>query len=91
MPDRLEHCGLTNMSISWFEPGKRVTKLKADDPGLFGASWWPYAGYKELQIATYLAIFVSTALRSLRDVKFVDTSCSYSLGTTVPLPQPGSL
>ncbi len=66
MPERFKRWGLTNSSISWFEPGKRVAKLKADDAGLFGATWWPYAGYKELQIATYLSIFVSTVLRSFR-------------------------
>lgn len=63
--DRLKPSGLKNNSVRWFEPGKRVTKLRADDAGLFGATWWPYAGYKELQIATYLSIFVSRILRSL--------------------------
>ena len=58
--------GLTTLPGSWFEPGKRVEILKTNDFGSFGALRWPYAGYRELQIATYLSKFVSTILRRIR-------------------------
>ena len=32
--------------------------MKAADAALFGASWWPYASYDTLRIATYLSIWV---------------------------------
>jgi hypothetical protein len=30
--------------------------MKAADAALFGASWWPYADFETLRIATYLSI-----------------------------------
>ena len=39
--------------------------MKAADAALFGASWWPYASFDTLKIATYLSIWVGQAHLSL--------------------------
>lgn len=63
--DRYEHPALiaSHQIISCFyrlfPPGKRQSKLKAADYGLFGAMWWPYASFERLCIATYLGIWVN--------------------------------
>lgn len=36
--------------------------MKAADAALFGASWWPYASFEKLRIATYLSIWVRRAV-----------------------------
>ncbi|KAI4244340.1 MAG: hypothetical protein L6R40_003066 [Gallowayella cf. fulva] len=41
-----------------FPEGKRLDKIKAADAGLFAASWWPYAPYEALKIATFLSIWL---------------------------------
>ena len=38
--------------------GERLRIAKETDIGLFGASWWPYASFEALRIATYLSIWV---------------------------------
>ena len=43
---------------SLFRPSEYLTKLKAAAPAVFGASWWPYANYQDLRVATYLSIWV---------------------------------
>lgn len=59
--------------------------MKAADAALFGASWWPYASYETLKIATYLSIwvrivtFLSVTLRFISDSQFA----SFSHGTMV--------
>lgn len=43
---------------SLFPEGERLRKMKAADAALFGASWWPYASFEKLRIATYLSIWL---------------------------------
>ena len=43
-----------------FSRGKRLNRMKKTKAALFGASWWPYASYEELRIATYLSIWASS-------------------------------
>ena len=54
--------GRANSDTLWnpslFPPSEYLTKLKAAAPATFGASWWPYASYNELRVATYLGIWV---------------------------------
>lgn len=56
---------------SLFPPGKRRSKLKAADPALFGAMWWPYASLERLCIATYLSIWVSLRRRWCNDHQLI--------------------
>ncbi|KAL9042707.1 MAG: hypothetical protein Q9180_000409 [Flavoplaca navasiana] len=41
-----------------FPEGRRLKKTMAADAGLFAASWWPYARYQALEIATDLSIWL---------------------------------
>ncbi|CAO1606118.1 hypothetical protein XANCAGTX0491_009618 [Xanthoria calcicola] len=41
-----------------FPEGGRLKKTRAADTGLFAASWWPYARFEALTIATYLSIWL---------------------------------
>lgn len=36
-----------------------LKKAKAADFALFGATWWPEAEWERLEIATYLAVWVT--------------------------------
>ncbi|KAE8447756.1 hypothetical protein EG329_010150 [Mollisiaceae sp. DMI_Dod_QoI] len=37
---------------------KKLAKLKTSDFALFGSNWWPKAGFNELRIVTFLAIWL---------------------------------
>lgn len=41
-----------------FPEGGRLRKMRLADAALFGASWWPYAPFEQLRMATYLSIWV---------------------------------
>ncbi|CAG8949918.1 hypothetical protein HYFRA_00004248 [Hymenoscyphus fraxineus] len=41
-----------------FSQEKRLRKMKAAKAALFGASWWPYADFDTLRVATYLSIWL---------------------------------
>ncbi|KAL8951387.1 MAG: hypothetical protein Q9222_002637 [Ikaeria aurantiellina] len=43
---------------SIFPDPKRLQRMKAADPALFGALWWPYASRETLRIGTYLSIWL---------------------------------
>ena len=58
--------------------------MKAYDISLFGASWWPYASFERLQIATYLSLWVlhqSVVKYMFIDISITTRSCLR--GTTV--------
>lgn len=42
-----------------FPDNIRLRKMRQADPALFAASWWPYAPYERLRLASYLTIWVS--------------------------------
>lgn len=52
----------TNERFEWLFPGaanaKRLKRMKSTKACLFGASWWPYASYEALCIATWLSIWL---------------------------------
>ena len=54
----ITYCLSLLISNSLFD-GKRNAKMKAADAAWFGASWWPYADYQRLRIATFLSMWVS--------------------------------
>ncbi|KAL8963659.1 MAG: hypothetical protein Q9193_000103 [Seirophora villosa] len=41
-----------------FPDSTRLRKMSLADPALFAASWWPYASFQRLKIATYLSIWL---------------------------------
>jgi hypothetical protein len=52
--------GVTAHSESRLFPlGRCLGKMKATKVALFTSSWWPYASFDTLRIATYLSIWVS--------------------------------
>jgi hypothetical protein len=63
--------------------------MRAADAALFGASWWPYASFETLKIATYLSIWVRLQVFLLNrtiHLQFRLTSSSYLHGMTVGCP-----
>ena len=45
--------------------------MKAADAASFAASWWPYASFETLRIATYLSIWVCISV----DFSFIALVC----------------
>ncbi|KAH6662813.1 isoprenoid synthase domain-containing protein [Halenospora varia] len=43
---------------SLFPEGKRLQQIKKANAALFASSWWPYADFETLRIATYLSIWL---------------------------------
>ncbi|PYI05889.1 hypothetical protein BO78DRAFT_137943 [Aspergillus sclerotiicarbonarius CBS 121057] len=50
------------MLTSRFPHHPKLRKLIGGDYGLFGAAWWPCAGYEQLLVATYLSMWVRHSL-----------------------------
>ncbi|RAK99749.1 terpene synthase family protein [Aspergillus ibericus CBS 121593] len=46
------------MLTSRFPHHPKLRKLLGGDYGLFGATWWPCAGYRQLLVATYLSLWL---------------------------------
>ncbi|KAL9003529.1 MAG: hypothetical protein Q9188_003615 [Gyalolechia gomerana] len=61
-----------------FPADKRLEKIRQADPALFGASWWPYASYEALKMATYLSIWISSLVSDLEAAqKFREETIKY--------------
>ena len=56
---------LTFYATSTLSHSSKLKDLKAADFGHFGATWFPYANYERLRIATFLAAWVSVVLRRI--------------------------